>query len=427
MPASKIASAPGGPKSQPHSLEAEKTLLGAMLLDPDAVIKVMDIVEPGDFYDPVYQQISQAVYELYEDQRPIDFKTVGEKLKRNKKIEEIGGNAFLADLALDVPTASHASYYAELVRDHATRRAYIAAGQKISGLAYDEGKAVDDIREDVERALLGIDQEIGKHPLLGMQQCTSMWHEDYAEVHGLPDSEFDAREITTGFANIDQFLDISPDDLLILAARPAMGKTSLAVNIALHTAFKGKKVGFFSYEMSWKRIMNRIVAGRLGVTVRQLRRGKLTDAQVSTAGDILQDLKERPIYIYDGSDCRLSTMRSKARRLQQEHGVDLIVVDYLQMLFTTEKYAQENKVQMVCQVSSSLKELARELQCPVLSLCQLSRKPDERIDKRPLLADLRESGSIEQDADIVMMLYREGYYNEDCDDPDKVEVLIRKN
>lgn len=412
----------------PHSTDAERTVLGALLLDPEAIIKVSDFLKPEDFYDPTHRMIFQAVFDLYVQHEPIDFVTVSNKLADNKKVQDIGGTAFLAELASSVPTSSHVYQYGQIVKGKAVHRNIIDAGRRITGLGFEIDRSIPELLDEVEKTVFQITNTFLKDKFVHIRDILDARYEKFAELHETKDDSM-LKGVPTGFVALDQKLSgLQPSDLVILAARPSMGKTSLALNIAMNAAVKGRKtVGVFSLEMSKEQLVDRLFASMLGVDSWKLQRGKLDDSDFQNMGPIMDEMSKANLFIDDSSASSMPEFRTKARRLQMEHGLDLLVVDYLQLMSTGNSGYAGNRVQEISEISRSLKQVARELRVPVLALSQLSRAVESRPDKIPQLSDLRESGSIEQDADVVMMMYREDYYNEDSDRQNICDVFVRKH
>lgn len=412
----------------PHSTEAETTVLGALVLDPDRIIDVAPILTPDDFYDPVHAAIYEAIERLYDERTPIDFVTVCDALKNNQKLQQVGGSAFLAKLSVAVPTSAHATKYAEIVREKSLRRKLMKVATSISDLASTDEKNSCELLEFAEQQVLGLSRQT---PQTKPRSLTELARERYDHYTTLNESDDPTSHygITTGFTGLDNMLTgLQPGHLMILAGRPSIGKTAFALNIARNVGIDNEKsVAIFSLEMTNAEVADRLFAGMLGVDAWRLRRGDLTEEQYRNMGTQFDQLANHRIYIDDDSDTTLTNLRSKARRQQIEQGIDLLIIDYLQLIQVTGRSASENQTTRITHISNSLKQLARELNCPVIVLSQLSRSCEQRTDKRPILSDLRDSGSIEQDADSVLMLYRESYYNELCDDPDITDVYLRKN
>ncbi len=415
-------------EGQPHSTEAERTVLGAILLDPDAIIKVSDLLKADDFYDPVHRLIYQAVLELHERHEVIDFVTVSSKLADAKRVQEVGGTAFLAELASSVPTSSHVYQYGQIVKTKAVHRRIIEAGQKITGFGYEIGKPVGELLDKVEKTVFEITNTFIKEKFVHIREVLDARYEKFAEMHESKD-DTSVKGVPTGYMGLDQKLSgLQPSDLIVLAGRPSMGKTALALGIAQNAAIRYRKsVGIFSLEMSKEQLVDRLFASMLGVDSWKLQRGKLDDSDFQNMGPIMDELSKANIFIDDSVASSLPELRAKARRLQMEHGLDLIVIDYLQLMSTGNDHYVGNRVQEISEISRSLKQIGRELRVPILALSQLSRAVESRPGNIPQLSDLRDSGSIEQDADVVLMMYREDYYEEDSDRPGLTDIYVRKH
>jgi replicative DNA helicase len=415
-------------EGQPHSTEAEKTVLGALLLDPEAIVKVSDLLVPEDFYDPTYRLIYQSIYELYQQHEPIDFVTVASKLSDSKKIQDIGGTVFLADLASSVPTSSHIYQYGQIVKTKSVHRRIIDAGEKIKGLGYEVEKPVAELLDEVEKTIFSISNTFLKDKFVHIREVLDSRYEKFAEMHEAGE-ESAVKGVPTGFADMDMKLSgLQPSDLIILAGRPSMGKTAFALNIAQNAAVKfHKTVGIFSLEMSKEQLVDRMFASMLGVDSWKLQRGKLDDSDFQNMGPIMDEMNKANIFIDDSVASSLPEFRAKARRLQMEHGLDLLIIDYLQLMSTGKDSYAGNRVQEISEISRTLKQIGRELRVPIIALSQLSRAVENRPGNIPQLSDLRDSGSIEQDADIVLMIYREDYYEEDSDRPGMTDIYIRKH
>lgn len=411
----------------PHAPEAERTVLGALLLDPEAIVKVSDFLKAEDFYDPTHRQIFQAIALLYANHEPIDFITVSSKLADNKSVQDVGGSAFLADLASSVPTSSHVYQYGQIVKAKALHRNIIEAGRKITGLGYEVNRGIPELLDEVEKTVFQITNTFLKEKFVHIRDVLDERYEKFAELHA--SGEEATKGVPTGYSALDYKLSgMQPSDLIILAARPSMGKTSLAMNIAVNAATKHRKtVGIFSLEMSKEQLVDRLFASMLGVDSWKLQRGKLDDSDFQNMGPIMDELSKANLFIDDSSASSMPEFRTKARRLQMEHGLDLLIVDYLQLMSTGNSSYAGNRVQEISEISRTIKQVARELRIPIIALSQLSRAVEGRPDKQPQLADLRESGSIEQDADVVLMMYRDDYYNEDSDKQGICDIFIRKH
>lgn len=387
----------------PHSHEAEESVLGAMLLDKDAVIAVAEFLDPEDFYDDKLKEIYKAAVSLFEDRIPIDVLTVADRLKKRKSIKEVGGASYLSDLANKVPTAAHVEHYGRIVKDTATKRALMTAASKLVESSMDESLSAQEALDRAESAVFGLSQE---HLAGGFMAVKDALSESFDRLDELHKQGEGLRGIATGFGDLDDALaGMQKSNLLILAARPGVGKTALALQIAQNAAVKNKKsVAFFSLEMSHEELIDRLLVSQADIDAWKLKTGKLDEEDFTKLSNAMGELAEAPLYIDDTPALSILEMRTKARKQQVEHGLDLLVVDYLQLARSRNL---ENRVQEVSEISQGLKNLARELKVPVFAMSQLSRAVETRGGKKPQLSDLRESGSIEQDADVVMFLWRE--------------------
>jgi replicative DNA helicase len=341
----------------PHSPEAEKTVLGALLLDPEAIVKISDFLLPADFYDPTYREIFQAIFDLYMAHEPIDFITVSNRLADSKLVQGIGGTAFLAEIASSVPTSSHVYQYGQIVKSKALHRNIIEAGRKIVGLGYEVEKTVPEILDEVEKTVFQITNTFLKEKFVHIRDVLDERYEKFAELHASPEEA--SRGVPTGFAGLDAKLSgFQPSDLVILAARPSMGKTSLAMNMAVNAAIKGKKtVGIFSLEMSKEQLVDRLFASMLGVDSWKLQRGKLDDSDFQNMGPIMDEMSKANIFIDDSSASSMPEFRTKARRLQMEHGLDMLIIDYLQLMSTNNANYAGNRVQEISEISRTIKKI----------------------------------------------------------------------
>ena len=391
-------------KIPPHSDTAEESILGALLLDRDAVVAVVEFLRPDHFYNQKHGLIFEAIVELYQEREPVDVVSVTEKLKKNKALKDIGGSAYLAELVNKVPTAAHAAHYGHLVKDSYTKRQLIGAAAKISDMAFGDSGDVRQILDTAESTVFSLAQQHLKQVFVPVKDILAESFDRLDELHKTAGS---MRGVPTGYHDLDDTLaGMQDSNLLILAARPGVGKTALALNIAQNAAFKYRlPVGFFSLEMSKEELMDRLLVSQAEIDAWKMKTGRLDEDEFSKLSDAMGELYETPLYIDDTPGMTILEMRTKARRLQAEHGLKMVVVDYLQLAQSTRNL--ENRVQEVSEISQGLKNLARELKIPVLALSQLSRQVEARGIKRPQLADLRESGAIEQDADVVMFLWRE--------------------
>jgi len=387
-----------------HSNEAEESVLGALLLDKDAIIAVAEFLTPTDFYDERHKNIYESCLELYEERVPIDVLTVAERLKKRKVLKRIGGASYLAGLTNKVPTAAHVEHYGRIVKDASTKRALMTAASKLLDFSLDEGLKADELLDKAEAEIFALTQRHLSRSFTPVKEALAESFDRLDELHKQAEG---LRGVPTGFKDLDDTLaGMQKSNLLILASRPGIGKTSLALNIAQNLAVKHKRpVGFFSLEMSKEELVDRLLVAQADIDAWRLKTGKLTEDDFTKLSNAMGELAEAPLYIDDTPALSILEMRTKARRLQVEAGIDLLVVDYLQLARSRQL---ENRVQEVSEISQGLKNLARELKIPILAISQLSRAVEQRGgQKKPQLADLRESGSIEQDADVVMFIWRE--------------------
>ena len=390
----------------PQSIEAEQSILGSLLIDRDAVIEVADILSAADFYRNHHGTIYSAILELYERREPIDIVTVSEVLERNGQLEQVGGSAYLASVINLTPTAVNAVHYARIVERKAVLRNLIAAAGRIAGIGYDEDADVSESIDRAEQELFAVSQ---KRVQTGFSPLKQLLHEAYDRLDYLHQHKGEISGVRTGFADLDTLTTgLQRSDLITVAARPSIGKTSLALNFAEHAAVReGRTVGVFSLEMSKEQLVLRLLSSVSNIDSQRLRTGFLEEMDFTRLAPAMNALAEAPVFIDDTPNISTMELRTKARRLQAEAGLDLIIVDYLQLMQSTTASREQNRVQEVSEISRGLKALARELQVPVVALSQLSRQPEMRESKEPRLSDLRESGSIEQDSDLVLFLWRE--------------------
>ncbi len=424
----KKAALPAGVRIPPQNVDAEKSILGAVLLDKNALIKIIDIVTGADFYDDNHGEIFEAMLTLFDKRRPIDIITLNEQLESDGHLDRIGGPGYLAEIVNATPSAANIVHYAQIVRDKAILRRLIEAASNISELGFDEDGEISDTLDKAEQSLFTVSQKFMKDKFVPVKDVLTEAFDRIDKIH--KDKEKGAlRGVPTGFRDLDAITaGLQKSDLIILAARPSMGKTSFVLNIAEHVAIENKiPVGIFSLEMSKEQLVDRLLSSQAGVDSWKLRTGNLTDEDFPRIGYAMGVLSEASLFIDDTPGANVMEIRAKARRLQMEHGLGLVVIDYLQLMEGRSKSGDPNRVQEISEISRSLKGLARELNVPVVALSQLSRAVEHRPDKRPQLSDLRESGSIEQDADIVMFLYRDEYYDPDSDRKGITEVLIKKH
>ncbi len=413
----------------PQNIDIEASLLGSLLIDSDSFIKIADVVRQDDFYDSRHKAIFAAMRILHDKRSPIDILTLSEQLRSSDQLEAIGGASYLTELTNTVPTASHLEQYAEIVADKAIRRRLISASKDISEIGSDESKTLQELIEEAETRLFEVSN---RHVRQDITSLESILGDSFDRLDDLHRHKGGIRGIPTGLRDLDKLLaGLQRSDLIVLAARPSMGKTALMLNIALNVATKAKQgsVLLFSLEMGKEQLVDRLLAAEAGVDAWKLRTGEgLTDKDFEKLSAGMGKLAEAPIFIDDTSGITVSDMRTKARRLHHQHPLALIVVDYLQLMSGGSRFAStSNRVQEISEISRNLKILARELNVPVLALSQLSRSVESRTPQIPQLADLRESGSIEQDADVVAFLYREEYYNPNTEKQNIMEVLVKKH
>lgn len=387
----------------PHSEEAEVSVLGALLLDKDAVTSVAEFLHGDHFYDGRHKEIFESIINLYEERAPIDVLTVSERLRKRKALKRIGGRTYLSELVGRVPTAAHVEHYGKIVKDLATKRSLMTKASRLVELATDESLGADELLDKAEGEIFSLTQTHLIGSFTPVRSTLSDSFDRLDELHKLDDG---LRGVPTGFSEIDSLLaGLQKSNLVILAARPGVGKTSLALNIAQNLAVNLKRpVGMFSLEMSKEELVDRLLTAQADIDAWKLKTGKLNEEDFTALSNAMGELAEAPFYIDDTPALSILEMRTKARRLQVEYGIDLLIIDYLQLARSRNL---ENRVQEVSEISQGFKNLARELKIPVLALSQLSRSVEQRGVKRPQLSDLRESGSIEQDADVVMFLWRE--------------------
>lgn len=417
----------------PHNKEAEQSVLGSILIDKEAIIKIIDLLESSDFYYDAHKLIYEAMMDLYNRHDPIDLLTLTNILEERKQLDAIGGPAYLAEITSVVPTASHVFKYAQIVKTKATLRKMIKVGSAITACGYEEEEPLENLLEKAEKEVFSVTQAFMKDKFVHIRDILSKRFEEFSALH-MADEKDKVRGISTGYSSLDSILSgLNPSDLIILAARPSMGKTALALSIAQKIAIESsskKTVGIFSLEMSKEQLVDRMFCSILGVDSWKLQHGKLDDSDFQNMGSAMDLLNQAPIYIDDSVGMSITELKAKARRLQMEQGLDLIVIDYLQLMSSGSSSAYGgNRVQEISEISRSLKALGRELHIPIIALSQLSRAVEMRNPKIPQLSDLRESGSIEQDADVVIMLYRKDYYEENLTEEEMgvTEVFIRKH
>lgn len=406
-------------KLPPQNIEAEQSLLGSLLIDKDSIVRISEILHPANFYRSTqHGPIYEAVQSLFEKREPIDLVTVTEELKRRGFYDKIGGSAYLTTLVNVVPTSAHIEHYAKIIKEHAIRRSLIAQATQLIEKAYDDVEPVYELLEEAEAGIFALSQE---HILRDFLPIKDALTESFDRLDELQKSSGKLRGVPTGFRDLDSKLaGMQNSNLLILASRPGQGKTSMALNIAQYVAVTaGLPVGIFSLEMSQEELVDRLLIGQADIDAWKLKTGRLDEKDFDRLSLAMGELAEAPIFIDDTPGITISEMRTKARRLQIEHGLKFLIVDYLQLI---KGRNLENRVQEVSEISQNLKNLARELKIPILAISQLSRAVEQRGSRKPQLADLRESGAIEQDADVVMFIYRE-----DLEKMEQVTLDIQKH
>ncbi len=406
-------------KLPPQNIDAEMSLLGAILIDEDVLSDVTEEVLARDFYDKRHVAIYEAMLKLFEHHKPVDLLTLTDELKKKKKLDDIGGSAYLTELTNYVPTAAHAGSYAEIVSHKAIRRRLIKASGDISELGYNEDRSVQELLERAEAELFAVSDQNVKQDLTSLE---TIMLENFDRLEELHKNKGQLRGMKTGYRDLDNMTaGLQRSDLMILAARPAMGKTTLVTNLAYNVATLNKQsVLFFSLEMSKEQLIDRMLADVAGVDAWKIRTGNLSDEDFAKLSEASGEMAEAPLYIDDTPGLTVLEMRTKARRAAHNAPLGLVIVDYLQLMQANVARSDGNRVQEVSEISRGLKLLARELDVPVIALSQLSRSVESRSPQIPMLSDLRESGSIEQDADMVTFIYRPGYYNPD--DPELTNI-----
>ncbi|MEK7088383.1 MAG: replicative DNA helicase [Patescibacteria group bacterium] len=410
----------------PQNIDAERALLGSVMTRPDVIYDVVDIINGKSFYSERHKIIYETMLELFSKSQPIDLLSMASRLKEKELLERAGGNLYLTELLGSVPSASNAKHYAEIVQKKSMMRRLIEAAERITSLGYDEAQEMAEILDKAEKQIFDVSNSSFTHKFIELKEALG---EAWERLDRLHKSKDNLRGLPTGFPELDNKLSgLQKSDLIILAARPSMGKTALALDIARQTAVNHKKsVGIFSLEMSSQQLVDRMLASESRVDAWKLRTGRLSaESEFEQIRDSLDRLAKAPIFIDDQPGSNILKMRAVSRRLKAEKNLSLIIVDYLQLMIPTNARAFDSMVQQVTEISRSLKTLARELDIPVLALSQLSRAVEQRGGK-PRLSDLRDSGSIEQDADVVMFIYREDKYKEDSEKPNIAQILIEKH
>jgi replicative DNA helicase len=411
-------------RTVPYNIEAEEAVLGSLLIDPEAIFRVSTFLRPDDFYIVKNGWIYEVILTLHERRQPADFVTVCDELENRQQLEDVGGAAYISTLINAVPTAIHVEAYGHIVERTALRRRLIDAASQIAGFAYEEDQNIDEVIDRSEAVLFGISQRRTSRDLVPIKQVLTDYYDRIAYLY---EHQGEPLGIPTGFVDLDKLLGgLQRSDMIIIAARPGVGKTSMLLSIALSAARKYKqKVGIFSLEMSNEQLVQRLVSSETGIDSQRLRMGELEENEWPKFVEAAGRLSDTMIFIDDTPGLSALQLRTKARRLHAEYGLDLIMVDYLQLM--SGDFRSENRVQEISYISRSLKGLARELNVPLVAASQLSRAVEQRHDKKPILSDLRESGAIEQDADVVIFLYRDELYNPDTELKNIADVMVSKH
>jgi replicative DNA helicase len=411
-------------KVVPHNVEAEEAVLGSLLIDPEAIFRVSPFLKPDDFYIVKNGWIYDVVLSLHERRQPADFVTVCDELENRAQLEEVGGPAYISSLVNSVPTAIHVEAYGYIVERTALRRRLISAAGQIAGFAYEEDQNVDEVIDRSEAVLFGISQRRASRDLVPIRQVLADYYDRIAYLY---EHRGEPLGIPTGFIDLDKLLGgLQRSDLIIIAARPGVGKTSLLLAMALTAARRFRqKVAVFSLEMSNEQLVQRLISSETGIDSQRLRLGELEESEWPTFVEAAGRLSDTMLFIDDTPGISALQLRTKARRLHAEFGLDLIMVDYMQLM--SGDFRSENRVQEISYISRALKGLARELNLPIIAASQLSRAVEQRHDKKPILSDLRESGSIEQDADVVMFIYRDELYNAETEMKNIADIIVAKH
>ncbi len=409
----------------PQNIEAEQSVLGSLLIDPDAVIKIATFLQPEDFYRETHQMIYAAILGLHERRLPADYITLVDDLTRLNQLEVIGGASYLISLINSVPTSIHVEHYAHIVERSAVMRRLISAAGEIASLAYRDQGEIDEVIDQAEQILFEVSHRRISKSLVPIKEVVRQYYE---RIEFLVEHQDETMGVPTGLVDLDRLLGgLQPSDLIIIASRPGVGKSSLALTMAANAALKADSVvAIFTMEMPAEQLVQRMISSRTGIDAQNLRLGHIADTQWDQITQASSVLSEAAIFIDDTPSPTPMEIRTKARRLAAEFDLDLIIIDYLQLMQAGSRQS-ENRVQEISYISRALKGLARELNVPVVALSQLSRAVESRQDRRPILSDLRESGSIEQDADIVMFIYREAMYNEESERANIADIIVAKH
>ena len=407
----------------PHSLEAEQSVLGSMLLDKEAVAAASEVLQGEDFYSDAHKEIYEAILDIYDQGKPVDLVTLAEALRQRGTLEAVGGGTYISDLSMSVPSTANIRYYVRIVEEKAILRRLITACNNIIKDSYEASEELDIIIDQAEKRVFEISQKKNRQ---SFESIKTILLDTYAQIEEMTKNKGKIVGVPTGFYDFDMRTSgLNPSDLVLIAARPSMGKTSFAINIAQNAAVRYQvPVAIFSLEMSKEQLVQRMLSSEANIELQKIRTGDLTEEDWIKLVQAATPLSQAPIFIDDTPAVSSMEIRSKARRLKLEHNLGLIVIDYLQLMSGRGRF--ESRQQEVSEISRSLKALARELNIPVVALSQLSRGPEARQDHRPMLSDLRESGAIEQDADVVVFLYRDEYYNPDTEKKNIAEAIIAK-
>ena len=410
----------------PNDVEAEQAVLGAMIIDKDAIANVLEMIRPDDFYREDNREVFSAIVDLFESSKPIDLVSIKEQLRFRGTLDAVGGIAFIADLSTKVPTAANVEYYAKIVEEKSILRKLIHSSNDISNMGYAANEDVQDIVDAAEKKIFDIVQ---KRNVKGFSPIKNILVDNMEKLEELYNQKGYITGLSYGFTDLDmKTAGLHNSDLILVAARPAMGKTAFALNIAQYVATHDKvPVAIFSLEMSKEQLVNRLLSCEGMIDAQKMRTGKLEEDDWGKLAQAMSVLSDAPIYIDDTPGQTVTEIRAKCRRLKLEKGLGLVVIDYLQLMQASSKRGGENRQQEVSDMSRALKIMAKELDVPVITLSQLSRAPDGRPDHRPVLSDLRESGAIEQDADIVMFIYRDDYYNPETEKKNISEIILAKH
>jgi replicative DNA helicase len=410
-------------KTVPHSVPAEEAVLGSVLINPDALYDVMPVLRPEDFYIVRHAWIYQSYLDLHDRREPIDYVTVVEELEQQGRLAEVGGPAYISHLINVVPTAVNAEAYGRIIEDTAVRRRLLSAASQVAQLVYEEERPVAEVIDRSEQVIFAVSERRIARELRPIKQVI---HDYYDRIEYLREHQGEIVGVPTGFIDVDRLLGgLQKSDMIIVAARPGMGKTSFALSVALNAARKHQRVAIFSLEMAAEQIVGRMLSAETRLDSQRLRLGNLDEDEWALLTQAVARLADLHIFLDDTPSITPLQLRTKCRRLYAEYGLDLVIVDYIQLM--SGEGRNENRVQEVSYISRAVKALARELNLPVISVAQLSRSVEQRQDKRPLLSDLRESGSLEQDADVVMFIHREEMYDPDTERKNMADIVISKH